>query len=115
VRIIRNYASEGRWYTFRTQSTQESNRHVKRQRTQRHKREKKQVLKYKRLGLQERCVGRAPAAVREGEFLDARPGEVYVEEEEQDAEAEDGAVEGRGGGGEAVEEEVAVDLGGWAC
>jgi hypothetical protein len=43
------------------------------------------------------------------DFLDARPGEVDVKEEEQDAEAEDGAVESWCRG-EAVEEEVAVDL-----
>lgn len=44
------------------------------------------------------------------DFLDARPCEVYVEEEEEDGKAQDstGKV---GGGRDEVVEEVAVDLG----
>lgn len=79
---------------------------MERHRATPHERKEKEILQPDGLGREERGVV--------AEFLDARPGEVDVEEEEEDAEAEDGGVEGVfvgvGGGGDAVEEEVAVDL-----
>ena len=72
-----------------------------------------------RLGLQDGCIGvRVRGFVRgwrgrgrECEFLDSRPGEVDVEEEEEDAQAHDRAVEFVVGAFELVEEEVSIDLG----
>lgn len=66
------------------------------QRAEGDEQQEKEVLQDEWLGLQNGCVGGRVARwcdVRgcwwEEELLDARPGEVYVEEEEQDSEAED--------------------------
>lgn len=49
-------------------------------------------------------------AFQRSDLLDTRPCQVYVEEEEKGAKAEDGGVEAVVIAAEAVEEEVAIDL-----
>ena len=43
-------------------------------------------------------------------FFDSGPGYIDVEEEEEDGKADDGRIEGIGGGVQPIEEEVSVDL-----
>lgn len=80
----------------RVERREEADGQVEGQRAEGDEQQEEEVLHDKRLGLQNGRVGGRVARrcdVRgcwwEEELLDARPGEVHVEEEEQDSEAED--------------------------
>lgn len=57
------------------------------------------------------AVGAASSIIAGGALLDARPGQVDVEEQQQDAEADDAGVEAVAVAHQRVVQQVAVDLG----
>lgn len=82
------------WEFGRGQRNEESDREVESERAQHDEEQKEEVLQDQGLGLQDRCVrerlcGRGVVRRRggEGQLLNARPRQVYVEEQKQDAEA----------------------------
>lgn len=118
----------------RIEGREEANGEVKSEGAERDEGQEEEILQHEGLGVQYRCVcggagGEGGGCAWERQLLDARPCQVDIEEEEQDAEAEDGTLRvlaerrsvgvGVGVGvyvesvvfaAEAVEEEVSVDL-----
>jgi hypothetical protein len=99
MRVPRHHAApqgaQRRRYARGGHRARQTDRQVESQSAEHDEQQEEQVLQNQRLGLQDRgvCVRRARVRGRgQRELLYARPCQVYVEEEEQDAEAEDGAL-----------------------